>query len=182
MSLDTQLDVGGHKNDILVDYTEENCEKLVRDLTVKFPTKHLGELTWCAGYAIEREWTRGTLTISQETYVDRILERFDITIVAFTPESFSTSPTVEKEKETKEDFLYREAVGSLMWLATNISPITDAVRAVARHNHDPTAEDWRKVLRILAHLNGSRELGITYECSATSPLLAFAQLVLCRFE
>lgn len=113
------------------------------------------------------------MTISQEAYVDKILKRVDITNTASTLASVSTSRRVEKEEETKEDFPYRETVGCVMWLAINIRPgIADAVRAVACH--DPTAEDWRNVLRILAYLNENGEVGITYERSTCSGPVANA--------
>ncbi|CAM9220034.1 unnamed protein product [Pylaiella littoralis] len=40
--------------------------------------------------------------------------------------------------------------------------ITNAVRAVARYAHSPTARLWKSIRKILAYLNGTRSLGITY--------------------
>lgn len=122
-----------------------------------------GELTWYVVCAFICDWTTGTLTISQESHVDKILERFDMTNIASTPASISTSLRVEKEEETKEDFPYREAVRWLMWLAANTRPgIADTVRAASRYSHDPNAEDWRKVSRILAEQEqGARDSGRT---------------------
>lgn len=106
---------------------------------------------------------------------DKILEMFDITNTASTPAYVPISPRVEKEERTKEDVPYREMVGSLVWLATNTRPDTaDAVGTVARHSYHPTAEDWPKVLRILAYVNGGQEVGITYERSASNGLVAYA--------
>lgn len=45
---------------------------------------------------------------------------------------------------------------------------------MARHSHDPIAKDWPKVLRILAYLNGIRELGITYARGSDQGLVAYS--------
>ena len=67
-----------------------------------------------------------------------------------------------EEGEPKGDWPYREAVGSLMWLSTMTRPgISNAVRAVARHSHNPTDRSWKAVLKIMAYLHGTRATGLT---------------------
>ena len=63
--------------------------------------------------------------------------------------------------------MYREAVGSLMWLSTMTRPdISNAVRAVARHSHNPTDRHWKAVLKVMTYLHGTRGMGLTFvRCS-----------------
>ena len=50
-----------------------------------------------------------------------------------------------------------------MWLSTMTRPnISNAVRAVARHSHNPTERHWRAVLKIMAYLHGTRGMGLTF--------------------
>ena len=68
-----------------------------------------------------------------------------------------------EEGEPKGDWPYREAVGSLMWLSTMTRPgISNAVRAVARHSHNPTDRHWKVVLTIMAYLHGTRGMELTF--------------------
>ena len=68
-----------------------------------------------------------------------------------------------EEGELKRDWPYREAVGSLMWLSSMMRPdISNAVRAVARHYHNPTDRHWKAVLNIMAYLHGTRGMGLAF--------------------
>ena len=40
--------------------------------------------------------------------------------------------------------------------------ISNAVRAVARHSHNPTERHWNAVLKIMEYLHGTRFLGLTF--------------------
>ena len=68
-----------------------------------------------------------------------------------------------EESKRGGDWLYREGVGSLMWLSTMTRlDISNAVRAVARHSHNPTERRWQAVLKILVYLYGTGFIGLTF--------------------
>ena len=51
-----------------------------------------------------------------------------------------------------------------MWLAGMTRPdIVNAVRAVARHSHNPCERHWKAAVKILAYIKSTRDLGITYK-------------------
>ena len=138
------------------------CNKILADLNLHFPTKPLGELVVYAGCVYRNDLEKGVLRLTQTAYVQRIIEKFSIDKTAATPSYVSSSLKVDEGVDYKGR--YREAVGSLMWLSNNTRPdIADAVRAASRHNENPTPEDWRKVSQIFEHLNSTVDLGITYE-------------------
>ena len=67
-----------------------------------------------------------------------------------------------EEGEPKGDWPYREPVDSLTWLSTMTQPaISNAVRAVPHHSHNPTHRNWKAVLKIMAYLHGTRAMGLT---------------------
>ena len=67
-----------------------------------------------------------------------------------------------EEGEPRGDWPYREAVDSLMWLSTMTRrDISNALRAAARHSHNPTHRNWKAVLKIMAYLHGTRAMGLT---------------------
>jgi hypothetical protein len=61
---------------------------------------------------------------------------------------------------------YREAVGSLMFLAVVSRPdIAVAVNTVSKFLNNHNDEHWRAVKRIISYVSGTIEYGIEYFCS-----------------
>ena len=57
-----------HVNDIKIAATKEITNSVVADLNKRFPTKHLGKLTWYMGIEYKRDREKGTLEISDSVY------------------------------------------------------------------------------------------------------------------
>ena len=150
-------------DDMLVAGSKEECNALLASLNRKFPTKDLGECTWYDGCGIKRDLESGTLTISQSAYVESMMRRFDVTTTSLIPASPGADLGPKRADEPGGDWPVREAVGSMMWVAIFTRPdIANALRKVARHAHAPAERHWRAARKILAYLNGTRTLGITY--------------------
>jgi hypothetical protein len=77
---------------------------------------------------------------------------------------------------TMDDSIYREAVGSLMFLMVCTRPdIAFSVGQVAQFSHNPKQVHWTAVQRVLAYLKGTSKYGITYgETSHHNVLTAFS--------
>src|SRR3979490_3099318 len=94
-----------------------------RDLEHIFKMKDLGELHWLLNLKIECDRMAGTISFSQEAYIDKILANFNLTNAKThtTPLDPNTKlnkdqcPTTDEEKRTMEKVPYRQAIGSLMW-------------------------------------------------------------------
>ena len=54
-----------HVDDIKIAAAEEVTDSAVADVNKRFPTKHLGEVTWYMGSEYRRDREKGTLEISQ---------------------------------------------------------------------------------------------------------------------
>ena len=157
------MTVGVCVDDLLVGGSEEDCESLLVSLDKKFPTNDLGECTWFDGCGTERNVELGTIELSQEAYVERLMRRFDVHSTSNIPASSGADLGPKREDEPGRDWPVREAVGSLLWLSTMTRPdITNAVRAVARYAHKPTERLWKAITKILSYLEGMKSLGITY--------------------
>ena len=79
-------------------------------------------------------------------------------------------PQDDTEREYMRRIGYREAVGSLLYLATKTRPdIAHAVQQVAQFCADPGKSHWEAVRYIFRYLNGTRMYGI--EFSGVSELL-----------
>ena len=108
------------------------------------------------GCAFRRDREAGTIEISQESYIRSVLERFNFCRTRSIPASPANDYRSVKEDEDAGDVPFREVVGSLMWIANQTRPdISNAVRAVARHSHEPKKSHWKAAQNYLletAHL------------------------------
>ena len=50
-----------------------------------------------------------------------------------------------------------------MWLSVMIRPdISNALRACARHSHNPSPRHWKALLRVAAYVNATKEIGLRF--------------------
>ncbi|XP_033209887.1 secreted RxLR effector protein 161-like [Belonocnema kinseyi] len=64
---------------------------------------------------------------------------------------------------TIENAPYREAIGSLLYLANATRPdISYAVNILSRHQINPTEYDWKMVKRVFRYLKGTKDKGLRF--------------------
>lgn len=77
------------------------------------------------------------------------------------------------ELEEKFECPYREAIGSLLYLAKNTRPdILYAVILLARFTANPRRRHWEGVKRVLRYLKGTENFGLYYQCT-NSKIVAY---------
>jgi hypothetical protein len=108
--------------------------------------------------------------LDQSKYVNEILTKFkmlDCKPMATPMDtnhalSIKMCPTTPEARREMSNIPYREAVGSLMYLAVSSRPdIATAVNIVSRYLNDPGQEHWTAVKRILRYLRGTPDLKLT---------------------
>jgi hypothetical protein len=122
------------------------------------------------GVLIKRDQTAGVTRLSQEHYIDEILEEFNMTgcnpvstpmnhAVKLTAEM---SPSSDEEKARMAKVPYRQAVGKLIYLAGWTRPdISLAVSVCSRFLENPGVPHWNAVKHIMRYLKGTREFCLT---------------------
>ena len=74
---------------------------------------------------------------------------------------------IGKPKRTHEkgcEWPYKQAVSGLLWISEKTRPgIASAVRAVARHAHNPAARHWKAARKIIAYLKATKDLGVVFQ-------------------
>jgi len=172
-----------HVDDMVVAGNSKDCKWLHERLCKVFPVNNLGPLTWYTGCAFERSSDSKSIKIVQTAFIDKIIERFNIRTTAPTPASSGRQLRPKEEAEPGGQWPYREAVGSLMWVATMSRPdIANAVREVARHAHDPSRKHWDAVQRILKFLKYTRTMGLTFDKGKGLDLVAYSDSDYARDE
>ncbi|CAB1114222.1 unnamed protein product [Ectocarpus sp. CCAP 1310/34] len=68
------------------------------------------------------------------------------------------------EDEEAGDVPFREVVGSLMWIANQTRPdISNALRAVAGHSHEPKKRHWKVTQKIMNYLLDTAHQTLKYK-------------------
>ncbi len=126
------LKVSGSKICFLVLYVDDillatNDKGLMHEvkqfLSENFDRKDMGEAYYLIGIKIHRDRFRGILTLSQETYINKILERFRMKdcspsvapIVKGDRFNLNQCPKNDFEREQMKNIPYASAIGSLMY-------------------------------------------------------------------
>ena len=142
-----------------------------------------GEVDTILGIKIIRNWEDGTLSMGQELYTQRILERFHMAdcegrstpLPAGLKLSKTAAPQTDAEKEAMASVPYREAVGSLMYLMICTRPdLAAAVQMVSRFSSNPGPQHWEAVKHIFRYLQKTKSLKLTFRKQGVLKLEGFS--------
>ena len=122
---------------------------------------------------ITRNRKARTITLDQELYVTKALERYGMQeckpvstpeVVASSSSSSSVAGDDEKKLTTPAELhLYQEMVGTLMYAAVSCRlDIAHAVHALASDMQAPTGASMLAAKRVLRYLAGTKEIGLVF--------------------
>ena len=165
--------IGLYVDDCLIIGTDEDAvKKFELELSKIYKVKILGEVKRILKMNIVR--TKDYTYIHQMDYIENMLNRFEMTncIPIGTP---AVKDLLEDSELLPNNQRYMEAVGSLIYLATNTRPdISYAVSKVAEKMANPTKSDWNNVKRIFRYLKGTKEYGLYYDANDELTLNMYA--------
>ncbi|GJV00162.1 ribonuclease H-like domain, reverse transcriptase, RNA-dependent DNA polymerase [Tanacetum coccineum] len=113
--------------------------------------------------------------ISQDKYVNEILNKFGFSDVKTASTPMETHKTLLKDEkeEDVDEHLYRSMIGSLMYLTSLRPDIMFAVCAYARFQVNPKISHLHAVKRIFRYLKGQPKLGLWYPKDSPFDLVAY---------
>lgn len=141
--------------------------QLKAQLVKRFNTKDIGESTWILGMRIHRDRKLRTITLSQELYVTKALEKYGLAEckIVDTPEAIGVAhaePT-EEQKKPADRQRFMEITGTLMYAAIATRPdIAHAVHYLASNMLAPTQLHMTAAERVLRYLAGTKEVGLIF--------------------
>lgn len=171
---------------------EAEWEESHAQLKQRFNITNLGESKFMLGMRITRDRRARTITLDQELYLTKALEKFGLdqcktapTPGVVTSSRSASEPTGEKssaarttlhlrgggesDQELIDEKLYQEKVGTLLYAAISTRPdISHAVNKLAQHMQAPTAVDGRACDRVFRYLAGTKTLGLLFGRSGVS--------------
>lgn len=118
----------------------------------------------------------GSIQVCQEAYTKRIIERFGMTDSFPVATPIDNHRNLEAKVEGKAtEFPYREAVGSLLYLANGTRPdICFAVNFMSRFVENPNELHVRAVKRIIKYLKGTLNFGLVYFSDTNYEVLCYS--------
>jgi transposase InsO family protein len=156
---------------LIVGRDTSKIDKLKKELSKSFSMKDLGSAKQILGMKISRDRKSEKLWLSQESYIEKVLDRFNMskakpvssTLAGHLKLSSKQSPTSEEEKEEMKKVPYASAVGSLMYAMVCTRPdIAHAVGVVSRFLSNPGKEHWAAVKWILRYLRGTSRVCLCF--------------------
>ena len=118
--------------------------------------------------AVVRNRELGTLHLSQEAYIDKLLTRFNMEACNAVSTPMESGTRLEAQKEgiqanSKDVKLYQAVVGSLIYLLSQTRPdIAFEIMALSRYLLNPSVQHEAAAKRVLKYLKGTKKLGIIF--------------------
>ena len=160
-----------HVDDLAVGSANDSFKRqLEQKIRTFFEINNLGPLHFYLGVQVNQ--TGGTITLNQESYVERALERFNLTECNPKPTPASSSqklsksdcPISDSQKHEMSSIPYRSLIGTLMYAVVGTRPeISYIVGALSRFLNNPGHIMWRAGKRALRFLSGTRTASLTYK-------------------
>ena len=126
-----------------------------------------GDIRWVLGMMLERDRPARTISISQEAFIDILLQRFGLVgvtpitmpLVPSSRLSIADSPVTDQQRAEMVSEPYCKLVGALQWLALRTRPdIAFATASLARFGRDPSHAHWDVARRFLRYLKGTKHM------------------------
>ncbi|KAI3505789.1 hypothetical protein L1887_28040 [Cichorium endivia] len=132
-----------------------------------FAMKDLGEVAYILGIRILRDRKRKLIGLSQCTYLEKVLQRFnmenstkgELSIQSNAKLSKTQSPSTDEEIAEMSRVPYASAVGSIMYAMTCTRPDVSFALSMDRRYHDnPGKAHWIAVKNILKYLRRTKNM------------------------
>ena len=146
-------------------------ESVKASLKKSFSMKDLGEAAYILGIRIYRDRSKRLIGLSQDTYIDKVLKRFNMeqSKKGFIPMSHGKHlsqmqcPATANERERMSKVPYASAIGSIMYAMISTRPdVSYAISATSRYQADPGEDHWTAVKGILKYLRRTKDMFLVY--------------------
>jgi hypothetical protein len=141
-------------------------------LSHEFDMKDLGPAKKILGMKIQCDRRVGTLFLSQKSYIEKVLEKYNLSNCKSVATPFASHfklssrqrPVIEDEKDHMSHIPYSNVVGNLMYAMICTRPdLVHDVSVVSRFMHNPGKGHWNAVKWILRYLKGTSHFGLLFD-------------------
>ena len=142
-----------------------DCKK---NLAEEFDMKDLGQMHYFMGLEV---WQQdGEIFLGQGRYTTEILKRFQMEDCRpmTTPMITNWRKIDTSDDDEVDPMLYRQLIGSLMYLVNTRPDICYAVNTLSQFMVEPNSAHWVATKHVLRYLRGTVELGLKYTVTMIS--------------
>ncbi|KAL0413635.1 UNVERIFIED_CONTAM: Retrovirus-related Pol polyprotein from transposon TNT 1-94 [Sesamum radiatum] len=146
-------------------FSSSNSEHL------NFEMKDMDEASYVIGIKIHRDRSQCILGLSHETYINKVLERFQMKdcspsvapIVKGDKLHLNQCPRNDLKGEQMKDIPYASGIGSLMYAQVCTRPnIAFVVGMLGRYQSNPSLDHWKAVKKVMRYLQGTKDYMLMY--------------------
>ncbi|KAK3009190.1 hypothetical protein RJ639_013530 [Escallonia herrerae] len=152
---------------------EEEILQTKENLSIRFLMKELGQLNHFFGLEIDSSEER--IFLHQQKYFKDLLKKFGMLNCKpiSTPMEPNANKCAHEGKDLKEATMYRQLVGSLLYLTLTRPDISYAVGVMSRYMQNPKKLHLEAVRGILRYVKGTLDYGIIYKKGGDCKLVGF---------
>jgi len=172
-----------HVDDMLAAMsTPEEMAKLKSDLKSYFKLVDLSPVKWLLGIHIEHNRKARTISLSQTSYIETVVKRFNLTDAYKVHTPLSTGiilmkelcPKTEQEKRQMVSIPYLSTVGFCMYTAMCTQPnIVYAIQHLSQYMSNPGQAHWMAAQRVIRYLNTTKNVKLVLGRKLTICLLGY---------
>lgn len=131
----------------------------------KLEMKALGEMQWFLGIRIIRERLTRRLWLCQDSYIDKIAAKFNISLTsAATPLPVEELKRYTEQATSQDIYAYQQRVGSIGFSAVATRPDTAyAASKLSEHLQNPSPRHMQLANRVIEYLLHTRTLSILFD-------------------
>jgi Reverse transcriptase (RNA-dependent DNA polymerase) len=156
---------------LLIGNDISTLDEVKSSLKKVFSMKNLGEAAYVLGIKIYMDRFQKLIGLSQGTYIDKVLKRFNMqdSKKGNLPMSHGINlgkkhcPSTNAELETMKKIPYASAIGSIMYAMICTRPdVSYALSVISRHQANPGIAHWTVVKIILKYLRRTKNIFLIY--------------------
>jgi hypothetical protein len=154
-----------------------------RFLSSNFDMKDIGEASYVLGIEIHRDRQKGVLGLSQKSYIENVLKRYNMHKCNASPSPIVKGdkfgeyqcPKNQYEKNKMKSVPYASAIGSIMYAQVCTRPdLAFTTGMLGRYQKNPSIDHWKAVKKALRYLQGTKGLMLTYRRSRSLQIVGYA--------
>ncbi|XP_068644967.1 uncharacterized mitochondrial protein AtMg00810-like [Aristolochia californica] len=144
-----------------------------KNLSVHFQMKELGLLKHFLGLEVDR--TQEEIFLCQHKYAKDLLKKFGMLEckLSSTPMEPNAKMCAHEVKNLEDATMYRQLVGSLIYLTLTRPDISYAVGVMSRYMQDPKKPHLEAVRRILRYVKSTIDYGLVYKKGEDCKLVGY---------
>ena len=156
-------------NDIVICYRKQDEAKArdtVSRLQAKYTINILGDLKWFLGIHVLRDRSRNTLWLSQQAYIEKLANQFQVDLTGRLPDTPMAGPELFPSQDTASKasiHLFQRKTGSILFAAISTRPdVAFAASRLARFNTNPSEEHHKAADRVIQYLYFTKGKALRY--------------------